>query len=72
MKPMVGSGEVAARDYAFLHDRIAVAKNRKQLYGTQFNGSEPFPIEDEAHVDERRKAMGMSSMAESKRLMNAK
>ena len=64
---MVDVGEVAAADYAYLYDRIAVAENREQLYGTQFNGPEPFPIEDELNVDARRKAIGLSTLAEYKK-----
>lgn len=73
MKPMVDSGEVAPADYAFLYDRVAVADTGKQLYGTQFkNKKEPFPIEDEAGVDARRKAMGMSTMAERRQVIAVK
>jgi len=73
MKPMVQSGDVEPADFAFLYDRVAVADTGKQLYGTQFkNSKEPFPIEDEAGVDARRKAMGMSTMAERIRLMAVK
>jgi len=72
MKPLIEKGEVDAADYAFLYDRIAVAETGKQLYGTQFNGAEPFPIEDEAHIDERRQAMGMSTMAERRQVMDAR
>jgi len=72
MKPMV-QRDVEPADYAFLYDRVAVADTGKQLYGTQFkNSKEPFPIEDEAGVDARRKAMGMSTMAERIQLMAVK
>jgi hypothetical protein len=64
MKPLVERGQVSATDYAYLYDRVAVAEHRKQRYGTQFDGSEPFPIEDAAHVDERRRAVGLSTLAE--------
>jgi len=64
MMPLVESGEVEARNYAYLYDRVAVAEHRKQLYGTQWNGNEPFPIEDEVNVDARRYAIGLSSLAE--------
>ncbi len=66
MKPMVESGEVTASDYAYLYDRVAVAEHRHQLYGTQFKGTEPFPIEDETNVDARRKSVGLGTMAEYK------
>jgi hypothetical protein len=63
MKPMIERGEVSASDYAYLYDRVAIVEHRKQLYGTQFNGDDPFPIEDEANVDARRRAVGLSSLA---------
>ena len=69
MKPMIGSGEVTEIDYAYLYDRLAVAEHRKQLYGTQFDHDEPAPIEDEAHVDARRQAIGLDSMAAYRREM---
>jgi hypothetical protein len=65
MEKMMASGEVDAQDYAYLYDRVAVADNRLQRYGTQFdNRRKPRPIEDEAHVDARRAAIGLPSMAE--------
>lgn len=64
MKPMVESGEVQARHYAYLYDRIAVAEKRPQLYGTQLDGNKPFPIEDEANVESRRAAVGLPSLAD--------
>jgi hypothetical protein len=69
MQSMVECGEVDATDYAYLYDRIAVAEHRPQRYGTQLSGAEPAPIEDEANVDARRKAIGLSSMAEYKQVM---
>lgn len=64
MKPMVDTGEVAKIDYAYLEDRVAVAEHRKQRYGTQFKGRDPYPIEDEPNVDARRKEIGLNTMAE--------
>ena len=65
MEPLVTTGEVEATDVAYLFDRVAVAAKRPQRYGTQFmNATEPFPIEDAANVDARRKAVGLDSMAE--------
>jgi hypothetical protein len=47
-----------------------VHEKRKQTYGSQLtNQREPEPIEDEAHVDEQRKAVGLGSMAEYKTQM---
>lgn len=62
--------------YAYLYDRVASSffdpsKRVPQRYGTQGRcvGSgtwEPWPIEDEASVDKRRKAVGLESMEEYK------
>lgn len=59
------SGEVAPTDIAYLTDRVLVGEKKPQRYGTQLDGDlKPFPIEDETHVDDRRKAMGMPPLAE--------
>lgn len=65
MEPMVATGEASGENFAYLYDRVAVADKRPQRYGTQFTDKGvPSPIEDEAHVDERRAAVGMSTLAE--------
>jgi hypothetical protein len=60
-------GEASAQHMAYLTDRVRVADKEKQVYGTQFRqvGSkvEPFPIEDEANVDARRRAVGLATLA---------
>ena len=71
MEPLVKTGEVDARDYAYLYDRVAVHDDRPQRYGTQFKDGYPNPIEDEAHVDERRAAIGLGTMAAYKQEMRA-
>ena len=57
--------EVELKNIAYLTDRVLVAEGKKQLYGTQFHTVdgklEPRPIEEEAKVDERRKAMGLGT-----------
>jgi hypothetical protein len=58
------AGEASERDYAYLFDRVAVADGKPQRYGTQFKDGKPQPIEDEANVDARRKAIGLGTMAE--------
>lgn len=65
-------GETNSSNYAFLHDRVATAENRPQRYGTQGKCAgpgrwEPFAMEDPGTVDERRKAMGLSTLEENKR-----
>lgn len=73
MKQGLGKGEVSPKDVAYLTDRVAVAEQRKQTYGTQFMGMgeemKPQPIEDEEHVDERRKSVGLPSLAEYKKMI---
>jgi hypothetical protein len=70
IEPLVKSGDVDAKNYAYLVDRVAVVEKRKQTYGTQFNAKqEPQPIEDEAHVDERRRAVGLGTMEQYKAQM---
>ncbi len=68
------ANEVQPRNVAYLEDRVRVAEGRPQLYGTQFyTDSEtklgPRPIEDVAHVDERRAEVGMETLAEYTRIM---
>jgi hypothetical protein len=59
-------GEVEPVSLAYLTDRVLVAKGKKQKYGTQgrwVNGKMVAPlIEDEATVDERRKAIGLGPL----------
>lgn len=66
MEPLVQSGEAAGKDFAYLWDRVAVSEGRPQRYGTQLDGDDVFPLEDPGHVDARRKALGMSTLAEYK------
>lgn len=68
--------ETKPANYAYLFDRVASSFNdpshrKPQRYGTQGQcvgpGQwEPWPIEDEAHVDKRRAVMGLNTMAEYK------
>lgn len=51
---------------ALLEDRVRVADGKPQLYGTQLRGN-PLrfeTIEDPAHVDERRRSVGLEPLAE--------
>jgi len=60
-------GEVPRWQFAFVDDRIRVYEGRTQWFGTQWrggpNGLEPYPVEDAAHVDERRAELGLPSLA---------
>jgi hypothetical protein len=63
------AGEVPAWQPAMLDDRIRVFEGRLQVYGTQLEVNEegsltPHPIEDEEHVEERRRAVGLEPLAE--------
>jgi VWFA-related protein len=64
----VKQGDGEKGQVADLVDRIRVDSGMKQLFGTQVKFSNGFlvlaPIEDEAHVDDRRKQFGMSPMAD--------
>ena len=68
-------GEADAKNVAYLTDRVLLAEGKKQVYGTQFhspNGKlEPRPLEDEANVDKRRAEVGLSSLAEYKKQLEA-
>lgn len=61
-------GDADPKDVAMLADRIAVKRGRGQVYGTQASLSNGHivlaPIDDSAHVDERRRALGLPSLAE--------
>jgi hypothetical protein len=68
LEKAVKQGEASGKNLAYLTDRLLVADKKKQRYGTQFTRKDgewaPFPIEDEANVDKRRKEVGLESMAE--------
>jgi hypothetical protein len=63
-----GDAGVPRGDIALLTDRVRGHQGRPQLYGSQFHFSGkdmvPDPIEDEAHVDERRAAMDLAPLAD--------
>lgn len=67
---------VPPRQAAMLEDRVRVFEGRPQLYGTQLDWLEdgsigPFPIEDPDHVEERRDAVGLPSLAEDLAMKNS-
>ena len=66
-------GEVRPANIAYLEDRVRLAQGRPQLYGTQFyregDTFGPWPIEDEAHLEERRAAMGLGTFEAHKQRM---
>jgi hypothetical protein len=56
-----------------LTDRILVGSGKKQIYGTETNFKDgkavATPIDDEDHVDERRKALGLEPLEEYLKLI---
>jgi hypothetical protein len=69
----VKKGEASPEHLAYLTDRVRVADKEKQVYGTQFHEvdgkMEPYPIEDEANVDGRRKEVGLPPLAEYRKMI---
>lgn len=61
-------GEVPRSQFAYIDDRIRVYEGKPQRFGTQWrggpNGLEPCPLEDSAHVDQRRAELGLPSLAQ--------
>ena len=69
MEPLVSTGEVDAKSFAYLHDRVMLKVVGTQRYGTQLvcNGArlEAMPLETPASVDRLRHGVGLSSMSEA-------
>ncbi len=69
LRKAAAAGELRPDHLALLEDRILMREEKKQRYGSQLKSNaqgilELYPIEDEAHVDERRKSVGLPPMAE--------
>ena len=65
-------GHVPPVQPAMLEDRIRTLEGRPQRYGTQFDWDQqgelsPLPLEDPGGVDERRRSVGLGSLAEAAR-----
>ena len=67
LRGAVADGEASPANLAYLEDRVRVADERPQLYGTQFTVTDgdfvPCPIEDPQRLDERRAAAGLEPFA---------
>lgn len=65
LKEEVDKGESNPSTYAYLYDRVQIAKGEKQLYATQSSTNNGMyegafqPIEEEAYVQDRRTQMGI-------------
>jgi hypothetical protein len=72
LEEAVKKGEATGEQLAYLTDRVRVGENKKQVYGTQLRWVDgklrPQPIEDEANVDRRWKAVGLPPLADYLRL----
>ncbi len=76
LEPLAARGETKPSHFALLFDRVALsyhdpANRTLQRYGTQGQCTgpgtwEPFPVEDPDNLDERRRSVGLQSMAEYK------
>jgi hypothetical protein len=71
----VHRGEVSSNDVAMLTDDLLNGRGKPQRYGTNFvlrDGElKPAPMEDEANVDERRRAAGLGTLANYACVMRA-
>ncbi len=70
----VNEGKAAPINLAYLTDRIAVFEEQPQLYGTQFDWNEngqlvPNRFDDLRKVNQRRKAIGLNTIAAQTALM---
>lgn len=68
MRGAVKNGNAAAGQLALLEDRVALRRNKKQIYGSQI-GKDPDtklyyvrPLEDPDHVNERRASVGLEKL----------
>jgi hypothetical protein len=73
LETLARDGELPAASVAMLTDRVLVQQGRPQRYGTQFEFVEGElrmnPVEDEAGLEERRRAMGLPPMSEYLRML---
>lgn len=75
IKSMAKEGEVKPEYAALLEDRVLVGSGKKQRYGTQVqmtkDGPIPYPIEDAANVNARRRELGLPLLEDYLKLMTA-
>lgn len=73
LEKAVKAREASLGQLAYLTDRVLVGEKKEQIYGTQFRTvdgkMEPYPIADEKNVDRRRKEVGLSSLAEYRKVL---
>jgi hypothetical protein len=76
LEAAVDCGDADPSHYACLLDRVRMAEGRPQVFGSQFvaagdEGVAPWPIEDPFGVDDRRRRVGLESLAAQARRMQA-
>lgn len=70
LRKAAAKGELEKSALALLEDRVLMGQGKPQVYGSQLTANadtkkyEFYIIADEAHVDERRAAMGLEPMAD--------
>ena len=69
LKAAANKGEISWKSLAFFIDKLKMAKGEKQIYGTQYylskNSADDYilyPVEDEAHLNERREKAGFEDL----------
>lgn len=70
LEKLLPLGEASGPNFAYLYDRVAVAENRPQRFGTQgrcvgLGHWEPWPSEDPRNLQARRDLLGLGSLEEN-------
>lgn len=67
-EPLMLKGDLPHRDFALMVDRVRLQQGKPQVYGSQTSVKDGHfvlkPLEDPAHVDQRRASMGLMPEAE--------
>lgn len=75
LKKAVARHEAAPRDLAYLTDRVRMNEEQPQVYGTQWIQEDGkwglYNVEDVEKLDERRKQMGLNTINENKKQLQA-
>ena len=73
MEPLVATGDVDRKNYAYLYDRVMLRIAGHQRYATQMTCKggyySPLPLENATAVDARRREAGMQSLADYEKQM---
>ncbi len=66
LRQAVARNDALGSSLALLEDRVRIREGKPQLYGSQLIGRplQFAPIEDEPHVDQRRRSVGLESLAD--------